>query len=69
MDGWMMARQAARVEAPTAGDRPEAVAIVWERERSWLGAGQQGGPAGGGSLWRILRGGPEPAPRVWLAQA
>lgn len=32
-------------------------------------AGQQAGQAGGGSLWRLLRGGPEPGPRVWRAQS
>lgn len=31
--------------------------------------GSRAGQAGGGSLWRLLRGWPEPGPRVWWAQS
>lgn len=31
--------------------------------------GSRAGRAGGGSLWRLLRGWPEPDPRVWRAQS
>lgn len=31
--------------------------------------GRRAGRAGGGSLWRLLRGWPEPDPRVWRAQS
>lgn len=46
----------------------EVVAIVWEGEGAGWRAGQKAGQAGGRqcSLWRLLRGGPEPGPRgVW----
>jgi hypothetical protein len=36
-----------------------------KEEGAGLRASSRAGRAGGGSLWRLLGGGPEPGPRVW----